>query len=158
MLLSQEATELEWTVSEYVVVWIFLMHWFPLYSAKSTFRRSKRIFYFKKTFSIVPYCEKVDCNIEGAGLKYWECKPAHKETQEVGKPIKDKIVVGKRWKCSQKKRKCLKDCKKSYSKNCHKIGNKNFRKKRNCKQCWKKCGNKSNLCLHKNFLIFQREF
>ena len=114
--------------------------------------------FFGETISIVPFCETVDCNLKGAD-KYWECKPNNTGTQKVEKPKKDKGVFGKKRKCSQKKRKCLKDCTKlGYPKICNKIRNKNFKKKRNCKQCRNKCGNKLKQCLKNKVQKFHRVF
>ena len=122
--------------------------------------RHRMVPFFGETFSIVPFCETVDCNLKGAD-KYWECKPNNTGTQKVEKPKKDK--GGKKRKCSQKKRKCLKDCTKSgHPKICNKIRNKNERikriKKRNCKQCRNKCGNKLKQCLKNKFQKFHRGF
>ena len=112
--------------------------------------------FFGETISIVPFCETVDCNLKGAD-KYWECKPNNTGTQKVEKPKKDK--GGKKRKCSQKKRKCLKDCTKlGYPKICNKIKKKNFKKKRNCKQCRNKCGNKSKQCLKNKVQKLHRGF
>ena len=89
----------------------------------------------------------MNCTLDLAGMKYWECNSTKTEKPKLSKPkLKDENTNGMKKKCLQKKKKCLKDCSKAGFQKCKKF-NRNPKKKKRCKQCRANCSNKLKQCL-----------